>query len=73
MLKFVPLLCCLITLVPSTQCHQRKQYNYIIDNNVAGKALNREAEPYGFFLVKAPRKYRISLYSIRPCIVSSFE
>ena len=36
LLKTVPLLCCLISFVPSTQCLQPKQYNYNIENNVAG-------------------------------------
>jgi len=35
LLKTVPLLCCLISFVPSTQCLQPKQYNYNIENNVA--------------------------------------
>ena len=37
LLKTFPLLCCLISFVPSTQCLQPKQYNYNIENNVAGK------------------------------------
>merc|ERR1739838_772365 len=35
LLKTVPLLCCLISFVPPTQCLQPKQYNYNIENNVA--------------------------------------
>ena len=37
LLKTFSLLCCLISFVPSTQCLQPKQYNYNIENNVAGK------------------------------------
>ena len=41
-------------------------------SNIRIKALNREVEPYGFFLVKAPRKYYHALgrvlLPIAPCL-----
>ena len=41
--------------------HQVSLMNAIQESSVTSKALNREVEPYGFFLVNALRKYHHAL------------